>query len=286
MGDLTYAFDDPQASRFLSGVAAVCVEHRMGLTLIPVSGDPDDDVERVGEAAVDGFILWSALDEDPVREAALASGRPLAVHGGRPRTPLPAGAVVVTIDNQAAASAVAAVAIAGAMRPAVVSFPLHPGQSAGIQCGVDVDAVSICNTRERLLGFRAAAERAGVRWAHVPVAVVARNDRVRSRPLIDRLFAGGGADRPDAIVAMSDELALATLDVLVARGLHAPEDVAVSGWDDSPAAEAAGLTTVRQSLRDQGVRCARWVVGDVTAIGDPPAWDVVVRRSTRPSSGG
>src|SRR3954469_18125355 len=39
---LTYAFDDPQATRFLSGVAGVCADHGMALTLVPVTGGPSD----------------------------------------------------------------------------------------------------------------------------------------------------------------------------------------------------------------------------------------------------
>src|SRR3954466_7469333 len=55
---LTYAFDDPQATRFLSGVAQVCADHGMALTLVPVTGGPSD-VDRVTEAAVDGFVVWT-----------------------------------------------------------------------------------------------------------------------------------------------------------------------------------------------------------------------------------
>src|ERR687895_1988290 len=52
---LSYAFDDPQAARFLAGVAGVCAADRAGLTLVPVTGGPAD-VERVREAVVDGFV--------------------------------------------------------------------------------------------------------------------------------------------------------------------------------------------------------------------------------------
>ncbi len=35
---LTYAFDDPQAARFLAGVAEVCADEETGLTLVPTTG--------------------------------------------------------------------------------------------------------------------------------------------------------------------------------------------------------------------------------------------------------
>src|SRR5580698_3053334 len=39
---LTYAFDDPQAARFLAGVADVCAAEGVGLTLVPVTGAASD----------------------------------------------------------------------------------------------------------------------------------------------------------------------------------------------------------------------------------------------------
>jgi DNA-binding LacI/PurR family transcriptional regulator len=74
----------------------------------------------------------------------------------------------------------------------------------------------------------------------------------------------------DAIAAMSDELALGALEV-------AP-NIPITAWDDSEAADQAGLTTVWQSLRDQRAECAR-IALDQHPSGDPPAWRMVRRRS-------
>ena len=84
---LTYAFDDPQAARFLAGVADVCAAEGVGLTLVPVTG-ADSDVQRVSEAVVDGFIVWTTSDDDPVLDAVAAS----RTAGGRARRPGPARA--------------------------------------------------------------------------------------------------------------------------------------------------------------------------------------------------
>ena len=58
---------------------------------------------------------------------------------------------------------------------------------------------------------------------------------------------------------MSDELAIGALEAARARGLEVPRELSVVGWDDTPEARRADppLTTIRQSLRDQGRRCAR-----------------------------
>lgn len=270
---LTYAFDDPQATRFLSGVAAVCLDHHLGMTLIPITGDPSD-VDRVVEADVDAFVVWTTVDDDPILDAITAMRRPAAVLGGPSRPEMS----VVSIDDRAAAAAAAAAAFAGAKRPAVLSFPLDRSRRTHVCRGPDTDASPFSVTRHRLQGFRDAAADLGIAWPQVRVAVASRNDRVQGETLVDDLL--GSDQPPDAIAAMSDELALGALRSARSRGLDIPEDLSVTGWDDTAAAESAGLTTVEQSLRDQGERCARLALGDPVPP-DDPAWRVIARRTTR-----
>ena len=59
-------------------------------------------------------------------------------------------------------------------------------------------------------------------------------------------------DRATAILCTSDVLALGVLDALRVRGLQAGRDVSVTGFDDIPEAEAAGLTTIRQPSVERG----------------------------------
>jgi DNA-binding LacI/PurR family transcriptional regulator len=79
---------------------------------------------------------------------------------------------------------------------------------------------------------------------------------------------------------MGDQLAFAVLDAARRRGLHVPDDVAVAGWDDDPDAEREGLTTITQSLFDQGRSCALIALGD-RAPGGPAEWVATVRTSTQ-----
>jgi DNA-binding LacI/PurR family transcriptional regulator len=123
---LAYAFDDPQAARFLVGVAEVCAAEGTGLTLVPITGAASD-VQRVSEAVVDGFIMWTTSDDDPVLDAVTASGLPAAVHAGPPRPGLP----IVGIDDRAAAAAIGQLAFAGAAPPTVLSFPANRGRATG-----------------------------------------------------------------------------------------------------------------------------------------------------------
>jgi DNA-binding LacI/PurR family transcriptional regulator len=270
---LSYAFDDPGAVSFLAGVADVCASRGYGMTILPITGAAED-VARVTRAAVDGFIVWTTSDDDPVLAAVRDTKRLAVVHGG-PAVP---GVELVTIDNRAAAHAVGAIAFAGARRPAIVSQPLSRDRISTVSGAGDVTGVLFPVTRERLLGYRDAAEDAGIAWRDVVVAVCARNDAAEAERLAATLLAS--AEPPDAIAAMSDEQAAGVVRAARAAGRAIPGDLVVTGWDDLPVASDLGLTTVRQSLRDQGAACALAALGEEAGSWSA-AWSVVPRGSTR-----
>ncbi|WP_280454716.1 LacI family DNA-binding transcriptional regulator [Nocardia brasiliensis] len=269
---LAYAFEDPQARNFLTGVAEVCRERGTGLNLIPTTGAATD-VERVRSAAVDGFIVWTTTDYDPVLDTVGRLGRPVAIHGG----PFLPSIETISIHNRTSARELAAHTFRGSQHPAVLSFPFDRGQQTCLEIGPDPSLVQFPVTRERLQGIYDYCTGAGHDPRSLPVAVAAGNDRhaaiTTAELLLDSLAV-------DAVIAMSDQLAFAVLDAARGRGLRIPEDIAVSGWDDDPDARREGLTTITQSLHGQGRACA------LIALGEPAPdhcteWTVTVRTSTR-----
>jgi DNA-binding LacI/PurR family transcriptional regulator len=270
---LTYAFDDPQATAFMAGVAEVCAELGQAMTILPVT-DATTDVARIGAAAVDGYVLWTTEDGAPVLDAAIATGRPVVVHSG----PVVAGAHVIGIDNRAAARAVGRLAFAGAAAPAVLSFPLTGAREAAVVAGPDPHDATFPVTRERLLGFRDAARDVGTDWADVLVAVCSTNDAREARTMTEDLFSRTG--RPDALAAMSDELASGAFRALDAAGWRVPDDVSLTGWDDADVAHVLGITSVAQSMREQGAACARYAAAG-TRADFTAQWRIVERSSTR-----
>lgn len=270
---LTYAFEDPQATAFLAGIAEVCADRGYGLLIVPITG-AGDDAERVAAAAVDAFIVWTTTDDDPVLDAVLRAQRPAVIHGGPARE----GFALVSINNRAAARAVATAAFTGAEHPAVISFPLDRTRETILASGVDPDAALFPVTRERLAGYRDAAEDLGIPWPNVLVGVCATNDDGEAQSLAQRMLC---LDPPvDAIAAMSDQQAIGVLRASVAANRTVPEQLSVAGWDDSPAACENALTTVAQNLREQGVACARAALGD-TPDSSADAWTIIQRASTR-----
>jgi LacI family transcriptional regulator len=124
-----------------------------------------------------------------------------------------------------------------------------------------------CN-QARLSGFRSAMDSVG---AQVPPEYIWLSDF-----LYDDGLAGGSKmldlrDRPTAIFAGSDEVALGILEAARARGLRVPEDLSLVGFDDTEVARLASppLTTVRQPLREMGAVALRTALQ--LAEGEPVA---------------
>ena len=270
---LPYAFEDPEAARFLAGIAGVCAEHRLAMTILPTNGSADDS-QRIRAAAVDGFVVWTTTEVDPVLEALSLTGKPVAVHAGPQRE----GFGLVGIDDRAAARSVAATGLRGSRRPAVISFPADRERISRVVAGPDPVAAPFPVTRNRLQGYKDAVTAAGFEWANIPVAFCPANALVDGFRAAESLLKSG--DAPDLILAMSDELALGALQAAEARGIIVPADLAVTGWDASAAGTAAGLTSVFQDLREQGAVIARTVIDGSAETAWQP-WRVVEGRTTR-----
>ncbi len=95
-------------------------------------------------------------------------------------------------------------------------------------------------------------------------------------------------DRPTAVAAGSDEMAIGVMETARRLGLRVPEDLSVVGIDDYVLSDVLGLTTVRQDVTEQGRLAAELLLAALRDA-DAPARDVlvptelVVRESTGPA---
>lgn len=142
---LTYAFEDAVARRFLSGVAEACLDANAGLMMLPNSGKAGD-VDRVRDAAVDGFVVWTTVFDDPILDAIVGTGKPACIQGG----PLHEGVDLVGMDDVAGAVAIGAVGLSGAQRPAVISLPWDRERRSEIRMDVDPGEAFFPVSRHRL----------------------------------------------------------------------------------------------------------------------------------------
>ncbi len=92
----------------------------------------------------------------------------------------------------------------------------------------------------------------------------------------------------DALVCANDDMAAGALLAAHKAGLRIPEDIAITGFDDTPVSEIVWppLTTIHQPLRRMGARAVEYLAQLATS-GDPPrpgreivGHDLVIRESS------
>lgn len=270
---LPYAFDDPQATRFLAGIAEICAEHALAMTILPTNGSADD-AQRIRAAAVDFFVVWTTTDDDPVLDALALTGKPTVIHAGPHKKPFG----LIGIDDQAAARAVATAGLQLSRSPAIISFPFTKDRSTTPSTGPDPTTATFPVTRNRLHGYKDAITAAGFDWNDidvVPCSINSLDEGTRAASLLLNR-----PEPPDTILAMSDELALGTLEAAHHAGLDIPADLAVTGWDASKAASTHYLTTIDQNLRAQGAACALAAITGTTTP-EPHSWHLITGHTTR-----
>jgi DNA-binding LacI/PurR family transcriptional regulator len=289
---LPFALDDPVASELIRGIADACEERRLGLLVVP-GGLQAADARMITDVAVDGFVAYSLPRGAGSLEAALARGVPLVVVD-QPRLP---GVATVAVDDAGGARAAARHLLAlGHRRLAIVSLPCQPDGYTGPGNPARVATSAFDVTAARFAGYADALAEAGIAIEGIPFFECAHSDEALGAAAAGHLFAL--ADRPTAVLAMSDRLAIGVMASARAMGLAVPADVSVTGFDDIAAAAHArpALTTVRQELRLKGYAAARLLLdapARATATEGRPAADedlglpfeLVVRRSTATPAG-
>jgi DNA-binding LacI/PurR family transcriptional regulator len=278
---LSFAFTDPAAVLFFGGVAAVCERLQVGLVLVPggVQAPPERDLTRV--ALVDGFLAYCDIPDDDRLQVIEDRGLPMVIVDG----PVRPGFPHVGVDDRGAARQLARHLLdLGHRRFGVIPFPLLPDGAEG---SADLDrqaATRFHSGRQRLLGYRDALEATGVDWAGVRVEERVPHGRVAGRraagALLDR------ADRPTALLAMSDELAIGAMEAADERGIDVPGELSVVGFDDTPAALQArpALTTIWQPHQEKGEIAARMLLEpDDRPTDRMLPTELVVRASTGPA---
>jgi DNA-binding LacI/PurR family transcriptional regulator len=280
---LSYAFEDPAAVAFLGGLSSVTEEADLGLLLVPAAGGVSGgrDPRAAAHAAVDGFVIYSMSDEEPLFAAALERRLPAVVVD----QPFEEGVPFVGVDDEGAARTAAEHLLhLGHERFAIVSFGLSPDGREGIADLDRQEHAAFHVSRARLRGYRAALEEAGLPWSGVPVYECQGSAIELGREAAEVLFSSGHG--PTAILALSDQLALGAIEWMTEQRISVPEDVSAVGFDDVPAAASTDppLTTVHQDHAAKGILAGRKLVSQLREEdfpGDEPlATRLVVRDST------
>ena len=274
---LSYAFSDPYTVELLTGLAEVAEENRTSVVLIPLARRvvaPDEEVRRsveaVRHAVIDGAVADGIDDAHPALQVLLSRGLPLIRSVDNPDSHC------VLIEERAAGRSVGGyLAGLGHRHVAVVVDHLHEPSTSD---AVDENEL-FPYSRLRLAGIREGlAER-----ARVTVVAAQRNTAASGWVAADAALER--PDPPTAIVCTSDVLALGALEALAHRGVPAGTGgISVVGFDDIAAAGPAGLTTVRQPIRQKGRLMGRMLLDPTfTQRRVVLPTQLVVRTSTGPA---
>lgn len=262
--DTTRFFGDPYFTAIVQGISNVLDEtdYVLNLHLATSTGQFDKTVGYLLGGNVDGALVVSHHTGDHVL-AAVGASIPV-VFGGRPLDPLSTNSYYVDVDNELAAATGTRYLIEhGRRRIGTVAGP------SDMPAGID-----------RLAGWRSAMTDAGL----TPDAIAYGDFTLAGGVRATRELLDAHADL-DAVFVASDLMAMGVITVLRERSIAVPDQVAVMGFDDSPAALASEipLTTVRQPSVEQGERMARMLLdllsGVPTARQHLMATEVVVRAS-------
>ncbi len=229
-------------SSVLEGVSEALLDAGYDLTLYNVGDQPERR-----RSVLNDFLLRKRLDavitvalvlgEDEIQQL-LAVHRPIVGIGGA----LP-GASTIRIDDER-------------LSRLATDHLIRLGHTRIAHLTGDADL----NRDFKLPGIRRRGYEAAMRAAGLavhPEWQVAADFTIHGAYAAARRMLGTASERPTAVFAASDEMALGT--ILAARefGLQVPYDLSVVGMDGHELGETFGLTTISQDPRGQGRLAAR-----------------------------
>lgn len=240
--ELSRAFSDPYSVVFLAGLSAGVEHYGASVLLLRKPGAGEEDNQSLQRAAIDALVVCSPLADS--RQLEVLRQRGVRIVG----TERAGSGDWVAINDAKAGRLVGKHLERLGHRDVAVIAPGH---------GEDVEefAYSPDRTHPLLRPGSYEAERLRGLWEKLPDArlrVVSTGHYSRTSGRLAAAHVLDTQDRPTAIVALSDVLALGVLDAAAERGLRPGRDLSVVGFDDIPDAGFNGLTTVRQPIEDKG----------------------------------
>lgn len=256
-------FQDPYFARLLEGMTDALSEQEAGMMLWLGNRSKQETLTQIlAMNLLDGVIVTANYLEDSLVDGLLASSLPTVLIGHR-REDMTAS--YVDVDNMRAAETMTTHLI-GLGRTRIGHITGSPTSVAGA---------------DRVAGYRSAMAKAGL---SIEGLIVEGDFNDPSGVVGAAALLETGVD---AIFCANDRTARGALEVLRARGLHVPRDVALAGFDDLDFAAHLDppLTTIRQGVDQQGAEAARALI---ELLHDPAAGprrvlmpaELVIRQST------
>lgn len=239
---LSYAFSDPFAVGFLTGLSEVVEDRDTSILLLPLTmtDDREPDVTTVRQANIDALTTLCLPPEHPASVLARVRGIHLV---STYRDPSPTASWVAIDDEEAGALVGRHLRDLGHTDVTLVVDTYGPAGSPGRP--VSTDALTAVDYSARVRGITTAMPR-----ARISLVSGGHNARVSGVSATTWILAQD--ELPTAIVGLSDVLALGVLETLRGAGVDVPGAVSVVGFDDIDDAGRAGLTTLHQPIEEKG----------------------------------
>lgn len=251
-----------------AGVQEACEAHQYSMMVQPLDSKARDFMERVEgilwRHRPDGLILTPPITDHPALLRHLrATGLPFASIAPHKSKGI---AGVILQEREAAAAMVDHLVALGHRRIAhIIGDPKH---GAGVW---------------RLAGYRDGLKRAGIaeRADYMVQGQFSFESGVKAARQLLRL-----KQRPTAIFAADDDMAVGAIWAAAEAGVQVPGDVSICGFDDTTIATRVWLllTTVHQPVRDMGKRATEELLLGLLGKGEPRMVEVDYQMRLRAST--
>lgn len=267
VGALVPTLDNAIFASFLAALERTLGEHQLSLVVATTSSDPAVETEKAQgllDIGAEGLIV-SGITHSADFEALIERTRvpTVATSYFNPACDLP----TIGYDNAAAAqTALAHLHALGHRRIAVVHGP----------------ALNNDRTQDRIAGLTSFGQGTELSWYEAPIGLAGGAEAAR--------VIGNDGPKPDAILCLSDVLAMGVLFGLQEQGIHVPDDVSLMGIDDLPgsAVSVPSLSTVHLPVQRMGEQAAKaladWVEHEKRPDSQLLEAHLITRASTVPRS--
>jgi LacI family transcriptional regulator len=245
-------FTDPFFPRITQGITQACNQHDYTLSLFLLHTEEEEKklyprITRPG--LMDGVIVQVGhMDDDLIPRLAETMGTPFVVAGRPVSAP---STSYVDVDN-----------VTGSCNAV-----LHLVRSGYTRIGTITGPLTTATGVDRLEGYRNALNQRGLT---INDLLIAEGDFTDASGYFaaKRLL----QHNPEALYVASDMMAIGALRAIRECGLSVPEDIAVIGFDDIPAAAISDppLTTVRQPVRRIGMQLVESLLDIIENGNEPP----------------
>jgi DNA-binding LacI/PurR family transcriptional regulator len=246
---ITEALKNPYICEIIRGIGEVCEKGELSLTILPPIRGRIIDAAR--QAFVDGLITIGVGPDHEVIELLNKRHIPfVTIDGAETETTVNVG----VNDEAAAYGLLSSILALGhrkitilALRPETLSLPEK--------------RFSLVSDR-RLAGFARALGETGLGLNSPGIEIIPVECSLEGGIFATNELLSRRQERPTAVLAMADIVALGAYEACRSAGLSIPPDLSIAGFDDIPMAAGAvpPLTTVHQPGREKGAVAAALVV--------------------------